>query len=284
VGYWYVVGCVLTSSLLLVWLRRFRLPVLSLVTANYFVAVGAAITYRPLRIEAFLDLSFVGWAGLIGLGVLFILVFALTGYVAREIGVSLAGMLSKLSLVIPIGFAVVFLREPLAPKQRIGLGLAILAIGLVHAPYLQEGGWQRLWRFLRWGLLLWLGNGVIDTLFKAMQPFWAAIPAENIPVVIMGSAGLIGLVLHFAQKQGQRLLSGRVWTGALVLGLTNIASVIFYLWGLRALPAVSFFLSLNLGIVLLSGGIGVLFFRERFSWLVGMGYGAGLGAIALLAT
>ena len=74
-----------------------------------------------------------------------------------------------------------------------------------------------------------------------------------------------------------------LWAGATLLGLTNIASVVFYVKGLRSLPAVPFFLSLNLGIVLLAGVIGVVFFRERFSWLVGLGYAAGVGAIVLLA-
>ncbi len=282
-GYAYVIGCILTSTLLLVWLRVFRLPVFPLVTANYFVAVLAALTYRPLSWEALAETPFTGWAGLVVLGILFVLVFSLTGRVSREVGVGLAGMLSKLSLVIPIGFSVIILEEPVTGRQVIGLILALSAIFLVHGPYLQEGGLQKLWRALRWGLLLWIGNGVIDTTFKAFQPQWHSLPDENIPPIIMSVAGLTGLIIHAAQRQFLHLTKGQLWGGALVLGLTNIASVIFYVKGLRSMPAVPFFLSLNLGIVLLSGILGVIFFRERFSWMVGLGYAAGLGAIALLA-
>jgi hypothetical protein len=282
-GYAYVVGCVLTSTLLLVWLRLLRLPVFPLVTANYFVAVLAALIYKPLSWEALLQTPPAGLAGLVVLGVLFVSVFSLTGRVSREIGVGLAGMLSKLSLVIPIAFAVVILREPISARQGVGLFLALAAILLVHGPYLQEGGIRKLWQALRWGLLLWLGNGIIDTLFKALQPTWQSLPDENIPPLIMGIAGLVGLALHVSQKQLHHLCRPALWAGATLLGLTNIASVVFYVKGLRSLPAVPFFLSLNLGIVLLAGVIGVVFFRERFSWLVGLGYAAGVGAIVLLA-
>ena len=282
-GYAYVVGCVLTSTILLVWLRLLRLPVFPLVTANYFVAVLAALIYKPLSWEALLQTPPAGLAGLVVLGVLFVSVFSLTGRVSREIGVGLAGMLSKLSLVIPIAFAVVILREPISARQEVGLFLALAAILLVHGPYLQEGGIRKLWQALRWGLLLWLGNGIIDTLFKALQPTWQSLPDENIPPLIMGIAGLVGLALHVSQKQLHHLRWPALWAGATLLGLTNIASVVFYVKGLRSLPAVPFFLSLNLGIVLLAGVIGVVFFRERFSWLVGLGYAAGVGAIVLLA-
>jgi len=282
-GYAYVVGCVLTSTLLLVWLRLLRLPVFPLVTANYFVAVLAALIYKPLSWEALLQTPPAGLAGLVVLGVLFVSVFSLTGRVSREIGVGLAGMLSKLSLVIPIAFAVVILRETISARQGVGLFLALAAILLVHGPYLQEGGIRKLWQALRWGLLLWLGNGIIDTLFKALQPTWQSLPDENIPPLIMGIAGLVGLALHVSQKQLHHLRRPALWGGATLLGLTNIASVVFYVKGLRSLPAVPFFLSLNLGIVLLAGVIGVVFFRERFSWLVGLGYAAGVGAIVLLA-
>jgi drug/metabolite transporter (DMT)-like permease len=282
-GYAYVVGCVLTSTLLLVWLRLLRLPVFPLVTANYFVAVLAALIYKPLSWEVLLQTPPAGLAGLVVLGVLFVSVFSLTGRVSREVGVGLAGMLSKLSLVIPIAFAVAILREPISARQEVGLFLALAAILLVHGPYLQEGGIRKLWQALRWGLLLWLGNGIIDTLFKALQPTWQSLPDENIPPLIMGIAGLVGLALHVSQKRLHHLRRPALWAGATLLGLTNIASVVFYVKGLRSLPAVPFFLSLNLGIVLLAGVIGVVFFRERFSWLVGLGYAAGVGAIVLLA-
>lgn len=69
---------------------------------------------------------------------------------------------------------------------------------------------------------------------------------------------------------------------SLLLGLTNIASVFFYLEALKALPAVQFFLWNNLGIVLLSGVVGIVFFRERLSWEVGIGYALGGAAIWLV--
>ncbi len=281
-GYVYVLGCILTSTFLLVWLRVLRLPIFPLVTANYFVAVLAALLYRPLSWQGLKQTPVAGWFVLVALGVLFVSVFSLTGRVSREIGVGLAGMLSKLSLVIPIGFSVFFLGESVTARQVTGLMLTLLAIFLVHGPYFQEGGLRRLWQAMRWGLLLWFGNGIIDTLFKASQPYWRSLPDENIPPLIMSVAGIMGVILQAVKRQLLQLAKLSLWAGALALGLTNTASIIFYVKGLRALPAAPFFLSLNLGIVLLSGLLGVALFRERFSWMVGLGYLVGLGAIGLL--
>lgn len=278
----YVVGCILTSALLLVWLRLWRLPVFSLVTANYFVAVSAALLWRPLVWEALAQLSLIGWLHLVALGVLFIAVFFLTGQAAQQMGVGLAGMLSKLSLVLPIGYSVLFKGEAFSILQAVGVGLALGAIVLVHLPYLAGGGMARLWQAMRLGLLLWAGNGVIDITFKSGQTYWTKIPSENIPPLIMGVAGALGLLIHGIRGAWHALIEARLWLGALILGLTNVASVIFYVKGLQVVPGVVFFLMLNLGIVLLSGFFGVVLFRERLTWAVVGGYLLGLLAIGLM--
>lgn len=278
----YVLGSVGTNVLLLLWFRLLRVPVFALVTLNYFVCVAVAAWLSPPSWAPFSAVPLWGKLILLVLGGLFIGVFALTGIATQQVGVGLTGMLAKLSVILPVGFAAAFLGEALSVLQLVGIAFGIGAIVMVHVPYLRGGGWRRLLQAARVGLLLWVGNGVIDILFKAAQPAWQALPTLQVPLLIMSIAGVLGLAWHFVQGTTRSLASPRLWAAALLLGLTNITSVFFYLEALKALPAVQFFLWNNLGIVLLSGLVGVVFFRERFSWEVGLGYALGGAAIGLV--
>ncbi|MCX7763615.1 MAG: hypothetical protein N2253_01825 [Bacteroidia bacterium] len=279
----FVLGSVLTNVLLLLWLRLLRVPVPALVTLNYFVCVALAALIAPPSYTQIQAISPTAFAILGILGVLFVSVFILTGIGAREMGIGLTGMLTKLSVILPIGFAALFLGEKLTPLQGYGLLAGLGAIVAIHVPYLQGGGLQKLWQAARLGLLLWLGNGVIDILFKAFQPRWSSLSPLQIPLFIMSVAGLLGVGYHVLQRQAHQLLRFKVFFSALLLGSTNLLSIYFYLQGLARLPAVQFFLWNNLGIVLLSGLLGIVFFREKMSWAVGIGYGLGITAILLTA-
>jgi len=279
----YLVLSILTNVLLLVWLRSLQVPVFSLVTLNYWVCVGVALALDTPQPDLLASLPLVTWALIAVLGGLFIGVFALTGQASREIGVGLTGMLAKLSMILPVAFVSLFLGESLNLKQVLGILAGLAAIVLVHRPYLQKGAWQTLLRHGRTGLLLWLGNGVIDILFKAGQPLLHPLSPLQVPLFIMSVAGSIGLGAHLRNNRLSLLRQGSIWRGALLLGLTNLLSIYAYLQALNALPAAQFFLWNNLGIVLLAGLVGIAFYKERLSWEVGLGYALGGLGLVLMA-
>ncbi|MDW8236222.1 MAG: EamA family transporter [Bacteroidia bacterium] len=278
---WYVIGCIATNVLLLIWLRILRMPLLTLITLNYLVCVGWVFVLEPPSWGAVIDMSGLGLVALGVLGVLFISVFGLTGYVSRSLGVGLAGMLAKLSLVLPIGFAAMFLDEPLSLFQQAALLTGTGAIVVVHFPYLRAGRWRPLLQGISPGFLLWLSNGVIDILFKAALPLWKTLSPLHIPFWIMGLAGIIGLLTHFFQRRAPLLLQPRLWLGALLLGTTNLLSLYFYLKGLETLPAAQFFLWNNIGVILVAGVVGTLLFQEPLTWAGIIGYGLGVVSILL---
>lgn len=275
----FVLGSVLTNVLLLIWLRILRVPVPALVTLNYFVCVGLAVVIAPPTTAQLSQIAPLPLIGLGVLGVLFVSIFILTGKAARTMGIGLTGMLTKLSVVLPIGFAALFLEEPISLLQGLGIFAGLGAIIALHVPYLQEGGWRNLLQAARLGLLLWLGNGVIDILFKALQPHWQALHTLQVPMLIMSVAGMLGILWHTAQGALSNLYQRQVWLAALLLGATNLLSIFFYLKALERFPAVQFFLWNNLGIVLISGIVGIAFFRERLTPARVIGYVLGIAAI-----
>ncbi|MCS6894799.1 MAG: EamA family transporter [Bacteroidia bacterium] len=277
----FVIGSILTNVLLLLWLRILRVPTPALVTLNYFVCVSLAAILDTPRVAELWRVEPVSLMVMGILGGLFISIFILTGESARTVGVGLTGMLTKLSVILPISFAALFLNEPLSPRQSVGLAAGLGAILAIHAPYLRGGKGRSLIQALRIGLLLWLGNGVIDILFKAFHPKWKVLSPLHIPLIIMSVAGILGVFWHGYQRRLSELFHSKTWLSAILLGGTNLLSIYFYLRGLETLPAVQFFLWNNLGIVLLSGMIGIVFFREKLSWEVSVGYVLGIGAIIL---
>lgn len=279
----FVIGSITTNVLLLLWLRLLQVPTPALVTLNYFVCVALSAIIEAPRASALQTIEPFSLLILGVLGVLFISVFMLTGEAARTIGIGLTGMLAKLSVILPIGFSALFLREPISPRQAAGLFIGLGAIVIIHMPYLRRDTGKSLFQALRMGGLLWLGNGIIDILFKSFQPTWRLLSPLHVPLMIMSVAGILGILWHMYHSKLNQLVGSRIWLSALLLGGTNLLSIYFYLRGLEALPAVQFFLWNNLGIVLLSGIVGVVLFREEFSWEVGVGYLLGVIAIVLTA-
>ncbi|MCS7188284.1 MAG: hypothetical protein RMJ66_01250 [Bacteroidia bacterium] len=278
---WYVLGCIVTNVLLLLWLRVLRLPLISLITLNYFVCVGMISYIDAPSLYAFQRLPAGGKILLLTLGILFITVFALTGRATKEIGVGLSGMLAKLSLILPISYAALILGEPISHTQGIGILLGLFSIVIVHLPYLQEG--RKSLKNFQIGIWLWLGNGIIDILFKEGARTWQGLSTLHIPFFIMLVAGVIGIIFHIVKDKLRDFFSLRAAAGAFLLGSTNLLSIFFYLKGLNILPAAQFFMWNNLGIVLISGVVGIAFFRERFRWEVGLGYGIGGLSLLLLS-
>ncbi|MGQ9863491.1 MAG: EamA family transporter [Bacteroidia bacterium] len=267
----FVLGCILTSGSLVIIFRVLRLPVLPLITVNYWVCVAIGWLLEPMPAHIWNHISPANLAYLITLGALFIAVFSLTGKSAQNVGVGITGMVGKLSLVLPIAFAWIFLREPYQLTQVLGLGLGIAALFLLHQPYLR-GFSLPLKEVLRYSVPLWVGNGVIDILFKSWQSQYGYLfPPLQVPATIMTIAGTLGIVLLAKRKEMHFFLQPRLWAGGVLLGSVNLASVYFYLKGLETLPAATFFLWNNLGIVLFLSTVGFLYYREPFNVYVGMG-------------
>lgn len=267
----FLLASILTSGSLVIIFRALRLPVLPLVTVNYWVCVAIGWLLQPMPAQTWNQIALSHLAYLITLGVLFITIFSLTGDCAQNVGVGITGMVSKLSLVLPIAFAWIFLREPYQTTQVLGLILGIGALFLLHQPYFRNFSLP-LSKVLRYSVPLWVGNGAIDILFKSWQSQYSHLLSPlQVPTVIMTFAGTLGIGFLARRKQMHFLLQPRLWLGGILLGTVNLASVYFYLKGLELLPAATFFLWNNLGIVLFLSSVGFLYYRESFNLYVGVG-------------
>src|SRR5437867_9156921 len=84
---------------------RFKIPAIQVIVINYFVAGGMAFFFIPEKIN-FTELINESWITIsLVLGALFITVFYLLSLTSQKIGISVASVSNKLSLVIPVCLA-----------------------------------------------------------------------------------------------------------------------------------------------------------------------------------
>jgi drug/metabolite transporter (DMT)-like permease len=95
------------------------------------------------------------------MGLIFVGTFVLMGYSTQKAGASMSAMASKMSVVIPVLVAVIFLGESIGIKGIAGVILALVSVYLVSTG--SESGSGSMGRFDPVLLLVFLGSGMVDT-------------------------------------------------------------------------------------------------------------------------
>lgn len=258
--------CSVLVSVLLKLARRFGLDVPQLVAWNYVAAVMlAALLFQPAL--APLRAPGAPWFALAGLGVLLPTIFVALGTSVRHAGIVRSDVAQRLSLLLSLLAAFALFGEQLDATKALGCALGLLALlGMVwRSQHGQSAKGAAGWY---WPLLVFVGFGAIDVLFKRVAA--AGVPLGTSLLAMFALSLPVALVLAVWQRvrNGVRFTLRGV-LGGLLLGLLNFGNILFYLRAHRALPQhpALVFASMNLGVVVLGALAGVLLFRERLSRL-----------------
>ena len=209
-------------------------------------------------------------------GAAFYTVFRLIAISAQSSGISITGIASKMSLVIPLSIGIVWLGEALNLLIAAGILCGLLAILLTVGKRENAVGWY-------WPLLVFIGTGLVDASLKLFQVYGmteADFPAFL--VTVFSFAFLIGLLHHLTYKE--RSINGRSALAGIGLGLINLGSAYFLMVAL-AIPSLSsiFVYSVtNFGVVALSMLLALMAFREPIDRKGWFGLGLAVASIALL--
>ena len=191
----------------------------------------------------------------------------------------------RLSLFIPIIAAFLLFGEGLTPAKIIGIVLGFAAI-ICSIPWQKERYQTQkkpanTWVYL---LVVFVGMGVIDILFKQMALFKAvSYPASLFMVYVISFVlGMAGLLYLFATKKSKfswpHILFG--W----ILGIANFGNILFYLKAHQALakdPSIVFS-AMNIGVIVLGTFVGLLIFKEKLSLLNKIGIALAVIAIIII--
>lgn len=214
------------------------------------------------------------WQPALAIGFLFILVFNLTSFTTLKLGVAVASVSAKMSVVIPVSVGIFLYSEQPGVIKLAGIGIALLAVffissGKEEASATARSGKERNgWAWLL-PVALFTGTGLVDGSIKyAQAEFMNHSNRYLVMSLLFGFAGLLGLLKLLIDLAGRKtFFQWKNVLGGIVLGLFNYFSLHFLVKCLEAPGAQSaiIFAVLNVGIVLTSTLYAILIFKEKLS-------------------
>jgi drug/metabolite transporter (DMT)-like permease len=265
---------------------RFKVDNFQAIVVNYWVCVltgSAFMGHFPVSLQSVHE-DWIGICLLMGAG--FIFIFNLFAYCTRKEGITAATVANKLSLVIPVIFSIFLYSERPGLLHWLGIFLAFPAVYLASLPSnkaatKRNGG-------LVWIVLLFLGSGLLDTAMKfAEQRYLHSTESQGVYTIhLFFVAGSIGTLLLLVMLiSGRATLAWRNILGGIVLGVPNYFSIYFMIRMLNTnfIKSSAMIPLSNVGVLVASSVIAMLFFGERPSKQNKLGLAFALLVIALLA-
>jgi drug/metabolite transporter (DMT)-like permease len=280
---------IIASTLIFVIFRLFasyNINTLQAIVVNYFVACSCGVIGYQNSIELSAIPQYNWFYYTLALGALFIIVFNLMAITTQHNGLSVVSVATKMALVIPIAFGLWYYKEPLGTSKAAGIVLALIAVYLVAVKKDSSIILQK--KNLVFPVLVFLGSGLIDTSLNFLQNDFIT-DKSLIPLfssTIFMTAGVIGIMVLVAQKiKGVLVLEFKNIIAGIVLGIPNYFSIYFLVKALRSdlFDSSGIFTINNVGIVIISTLLGIVFFKEQLSVKNWIGITLAVISIALVS-
>ena len=265
----YLIVSILLATLLFVIFKlfaKFNINVLQAIVVNYVIACicGLASYSKPFSVINIIEMPW--FTGACLLGVLFIFIFNIMAITAQQNGLSVASVAAKMSVVVPIIFAVLVYGEELPAIKITGIILALTAVYLVSV---KKDGIHIKKGTLLYPVLLFLGSGTIDTSLKYLEVNY--VGKGEIPLfsaTIFAFAAIVGLfILAFNILKKNEKVTGKNIIAGICLGIFNYYSITFLIMALgsETLDSSTVFTINNVAIVTLTTLMGIILFKERLN-------------------
>lgn len=273
-------------------LERFRINNLQAIVFNYFtcVAVGIFINGEsPIHTQT-LNAAWISWS--VGLGCFFIFSFNLMAFTTQKMGVAVASVTNKLSLVIPFVFSIYLYNESATFLKITGIVVAMIAVVFTCWPqkgFVLAGSHKKVGSIMLIGLplLMFVGSGLMDTIIKYIEITFLNDDNKNaFLITTFFVAGIMGLfVLLSLMLIGKIKFDYRAVIAGVAIGVPNYISIWClikvlqdYAGNSSAIIPIN-----NMGIVLFSTVAAFFLFKEWLTKLNWIGIFLSIVAIALIA-
>ena len=277
----YLILCILsTGGIFLVfrYFKYFDVNTPMAIVINYAVAAGMGWSIAG-GFEAMKQATSEPWfvtTALMGAGFLYL--FNLIALCTRELGVAVASVSTKLSLIIPATvFILIDPNDNLSVEKLAAFALSIVAIVLSSLGKVEISK-NRNRLLLIVPAIIFLGSGAID-LVIGLNSDANPLVFTSVPFSV---AFAIGLVIRVIPKYRHKLTAKEI-LGGMVLGVTNFGSL-YYLLGAyenSGLDKSSVIPSLNIGVIIFSTLSAFLLLKEKPSNKTTWGLALGLIRISI---
>ncbi len=287
---WILALCIFCNVLLAVIFKgfaKYRVDNLNAIIVNYIVCVVVASLFLG-QTAIPLDLLSRPWVRhAFILAALFIVGFNVMALAFQHCGVAMTVIWQKMSLIIPAAFAIALYGETLNLLKGVGIFLAMTAIVLVNLPEKPSDKsiirlTVQLYLYL---VLIWLLSGMIEVLLFFVQvEMLVTDDIIEFTATSFAMAAMIGLVysviLFFRTR---RFIGKKEIIGGIVLGIPNFMTIYLLLLLLFAGWEGSVLFPMNnVGILLFTALVGVMFFHEKLNRMKTIGLFLAATAILLI--
>ncbi|MGR6981519.1 EamA family transporter [Testudinibacter sp. P27/CKL/0425] len=273
--------CSVIVSVFLKVARKQNINIAQAIAFNYIMAIG--LSYYFLK-PNFAGQSFGETVAqheysyiFLALGVLLPTVFMVMSRAVESAGIVRSDAAQRLSLFLPILASFTLFNEVLTQSRAVSLVLAFTALLCLlwkksDTQSAVGKGWLNL-------LLVWLGYGVIDILFKQMAKTGSAFP-----LTLFVSFCLAACVIFIYLLIKQTRWDGKSMLGGLLLGVLNFMNILFYIKAHQSYSEnpTLVFAGMNIGVICLGTLAGAWLFKEKINKANAIGVVLGILSILCL--
>lgn len=270
----YLILSIISSTLLglvMTWFERFKVDTFQAVVVNYFTCVLTGwfmVGTFPIQ-AGFQQEAWFPYAA--GVSIFFITGFTIIGYTFQKFGITLTTIMSKMSMLISVVFAIIAYHESVNSFKILGILMAVAAIILTNLPHEQSVAKQKKVHRIFWlfPILVLVFQALIEIVLQYVEQ--NVLETSGDPAFVSSIflfAGIIGLpIILGGILQGKLRFAWQNIIGGILLGIPNYFSIYFLLKSLGAGWEGSVVFPINnVAIIALSTIIGgFLIFKEKYS-------------------
>ena len=262
---WYVILSVICSvsvGILLKIAKRYSLHIFQIITWNYGIAL--LFTYFLFNPQIKESCNTLPLELLISLSFLLPIVFLFQDTSIKHTGIVKTDIAQRLSLFIPIIASYFIFQETFNSYKITGL---IVGFSDIFFTLFKKSEIKNSPSKLLYPILVLLGFGIIDTLFKKVASS-SSIPFTTTLFFIFCGALIVSLLIlvYKVLFQKEQIKFKNCFWG-IGLGLLNFGNILFYLKAHKALsenPS-TVFAGMNMGVIVLGSLAGILLFKEKMT-------------------
>jgi drug/metabolite transporter (DMT)-like permease len=289
----YIILCVSISVSLLVVFKifeRLKINTFYAIVLNYLFAAITGILFLKFQTGNTLLYQSSSWPITLPLGILFISVFYAISQTAQKISISVASVANKMSVILPVLFSLLVLKETITAIKISGILIALTAVVFSMYKHSEKQSYNQFML----PALVFFGSGLIDigmnyannSLIKSSSDTYLFSTSIFITAFVCGIIFVTGRFILIKSKGVEpNKLSLKDVAGGLLLGIPNYFSIYFMLKALGSgvLSPALLFPVLNVSNVLLTAFIGILFYKENLSKLNYIGLFLAVISLILIA-
>ena len=284
----YLLLSIIASTIIFIIFKlfeKFNINILQAIVVNYCIAFTTGVlAYKgTITISQLPNLDWFYYT--LVLGALFIIVFNLMAITTQRSGLSVVAVATKMSVVIPVLFGLLYYNENLGAIKLFGIGIALIAVYLTSNKSDQRTVINR--KLIVLPILVFVGSGIIDTSIKFLEDAYVA--NNDVPLfsaIIFLAAAIIGFIIIIIQvMSGNFKFEFKNVIAGICLGVPNYFSIYFLVKTLRSdiLESSGIFAINNVSIVTLSTFAGIFLFKEKLIRKNWIGIGLAILSIILIS-